>query len=360
MRPVLPRAQTVLPYLERMDRSQVYTNFGPLCIELEERYATLLAVPPERVVTAANATIGLTGAMSCLPEILQWVLPAWSFAATGQALHFAQGSPIWADIDAKSWLVTAPDENPDSSTGLLAVTTFGSEVELHRWSKWRHVVIDAAASLGSMPNLALLPTGWAVVFSLHATKVLGCGEGSIVVFGSADAAKRFRSWTNFAFDDARQSTFPGTNGKMPEVTCAYAHAALDGWAVEAAQWDEVDAVQAALEGEFGLQPAPSRNSRRHPYWVVDCGSGEARAEVERALSAQGIQSRRWWPGLLTQMPAFRGNLPPQQFPIAEKKAKAAIGLPKFRGLSAADSRRVSEIVAGALDGNLGTHVVQPE
>ena len=50
MRPRIPTAERVLPYLQGMDDRRVYTNFGPLVDALEGRYADRHGVRADQVV----------------------------------------------------------------------------------------------------------------------------------------------------------------------------------------------------------------------------------------------------------------------------------------------------------------------
>src|SRR5476649_2747677 len=62
-RPLLPTAHQIVPYIERIDANRWYTNFGSLCLELEQRIAGRFGLPAQSVVTLANATVGLTLAL---------------------------------------------------------------------------------------------------------------------------------------------------------------------------------------------------------------------------------------------------------------------------------------------------------
>src|SRR3569833_2972366 len=87
MRPKLPLTRQVSSYLEAIDASRVYSNFGPLVRSLEERLAMHFAVRKEMITTTANATQGLTlalMAMGARPGTL-CVLPAWAFIASAHA-----------------------------------------------------------------------------------------------------------------------------------------------------------------------------------------------------------------------------------------------------------------------------------
>src|SRR5579859_5240387 len=55
-RPLLPRAERLLPYLQRIDETRLYANHGPLLLELERRLADALALPPGGIVCASSGT----------------------------------------------------------------------------------------------------------------------------------------------------------------------------------------------------------------------------------------------------------------------------------------------------------------
>ena len=80
-RPFMPAAETILPYLERIDAKRWYSNFGPLLMELEARLAARFT-RPTLTCTAANGTQALTLALMALdakPGGL-CVMPSWTFA----------------------------------------------------------------------------------------------------------------------------------------------------------------------------------------------------------------------------------------------------------------------------------------
>src|SRR5262245_45514864 len=101
MRPLLPSAEQLLPYLTRIDGARIYTNFGPLANLLEGRLATRFGLPDEGVVTVANATLGLALALAAQdpPPGSLCVLPAWTFVASAHAAVMAGLTPYFVDVD---------------------------------------------------------------------------------------------------------------------------------------------------------------------------------------------------------------------------------------------------------------------
>ncbi len=248
------------------------------------------------------------------------------------------------DARSEDWWI----DPPATRDGILAVAPFGSGVDPTRIDPGRETVIDAAASLGArIGPLSGLPPRAAVVFSIGATKVLGSGEGGIVVFGDPDRAQRFASWTLLGFHGERTSAFLGINARMPEITAVVAHAALDDWERERDEWRAARRLAAAVETELGIEPAPLRGADAHPYWIVRLPDQATRHAAERSLAAAGIDSRRWWADGCHRQPAY-ATLPRLALPVTEGLAATTLGLPFSRSLTADETSRIHDALDQAM------------
>ncbi|MGN6390270.1 MAG: DegT/DnrJ/EryC1/StrS family aminotransferase, partial [Burkholderiaceae bacterium] len=250
--PSVPDRNALLPYLERIEQTQHYTNFGPLSRELEARLARLFsqrAPRPAQVRAVGSATLGLELALGALglPEKSRVVVPALTFVATLTAVIRAGHVPVVADVDPDTWLLTpgiaAAAAEATGAHAVLAVSTFGRAQDTMGWSAFRkatgtRVLIDAAGAFGTQwAEAADVP----VVFSMHATKSLTAGEGGFVVSGSRAFADRIARDSNFGINLDPATPVPvgslascGTNAKLSEFHAAVALASLDGWDAQAA------------------------------------------------------------------------------------------------------------------------------
>lgn len=330
MRPRTPSADAVLARLRQMDAAGWYSNFGPLEQDLRARLASRLNVAADQVATATNATLAIAGAVRVLGGEC-WAAPTFTFAATPAAILLGGAELVLGDIDSESWVL---DPTTVVADGLIPVAPFGTPPDIAGWRGRGRVVHDAAASLGEPNDLSILPPGQAVIYSVHATKVLGSGEGGIAVFGSTDDAARFRSWTNFGFSGTREAQFPGINAKMSEIQAAYVHAALDGWDAERDDWAAARRTVRAVMAHAGLDLFPASLEGINPYAIVLLPDGMALDVMERQLYAAGIETRRWWGNGCHRMAAYR-HLDDGSFPEAERIAAKSLGLPMFRGLDEA-------------------------
>src|SRR5947207_10784452 len=189
MRPKLPCAERLAPYLQQIDESRLYSNFGPLAVGLEQRLAAHFGIAGAAVTTVANATLGLTLALTAQgarPGTL-CAIPAWTFIASAHAAMMAGLVPYFIDVDVASWALDA-DRIGDALAGapgpvgaVMPVAPFGARIDIAAWDRFRAhsgipVVIDAAAGFDT-----LVPGEVPAVVSLHATKVIGTGEGGFVI-----------------------------------------------------------------------------------------------------------------------------------------------------------------------------------
>jgi len=115
------------------------------------------------------------------------------------------------------------------------------------------VLFDAAAAFGNQR----LPDGIPVVFSLHATKPFGIGEGGLVTGHDHEFIGRVRRLENFGFDGGVVTLAGGSNGKLSEYHAAVGLAQLARWpalAVRRARlWERYRAGLAPLGDAVALQ-----------------------------------------------------------------------------------------------------------
>ena len=238
------------------------------------------------------------------------------------------------DIHESDWTVSVKNPHNSDNIGLMEVLPFGASFDFKRNANWKHVVIDAAASIGSGNfRFSEMNENWIAVFSLHATKILGMGEGGIAVFGSVSAAEKFRSWINFGFFGNRNSALPGINAKMSEISAAYGLASLDQWSQEEKEWKSVNDKAKQLAEIMGFASITDNYIGVNPYWIADFKNEESANRVESYLNAEGIGTRRWWGFGCHKMPAFLNLSGVSSFPVSEVVSGRTLGLPMFRDLN---------------------------
>lgn len=337
MSPRLPRAEKYFRHLQLMDENRYYSNRGPLVQEYEKSLSEKLGLDSGlELVVCANATIALEGFLSIV-STPTWRVPAFTFAAS---VHAARNSGVdfkLVDIETDSWMLGT--SNP--TEGHMVVLPFGAAFNSEPYKNVETVLIDAAASIGNASTwINTIRANWAAVFSLHATKAFGIGEGGAIIFGNTDLAKAFRAWINFGFNGSRDSISPGTNGKMSELQAAVGLAVLEAWRDEESEWTALRFQADAINHEYGISPNAFVQSPTSPYWIVSAPSSADINSIERVFSNRGIETRRWWSLGCHKMPEFRRYFP-QEFPNTDEVGSTYLGIPFFRDMTDSHFSQIS-------------------
>ena len=327
MLPSLPTAEFLLPYLERIDESHWYSNFGPLYHECLNRLANYFYVETSNLLLVANGTLALQAAISTAgSERDTWGLPSWTFAATGHAVVAAQRTPHFVDVDPGSWCMS-----PNSAArfdGNLIVAPFGDRPRIEEWSSVPGPkVFDAATCFDSCSGIGASLTGETMIMvSLHATKSVSAGEGAVLI-GPTDWIRRAKRWTNLGFDGHRISEALASNAKLSEYHCAVLLASLDAWPDRLRSERSRIAVALTLTEPLGLQSPPGfARGLASNTWNITFSSPQNVRVAERELESQGFETRRWWPVGLHEMEAFRA-LKRDRLSVTERLAATTLGLP---------------------------------
>ena len=363
LRPLLPVAEKLLPYLRSIDATRTYSNHGPLASTFEARLCKYLRMPEGGVICTASGTAALVGAIlggpgRASPGRPLAIIPAFTFVATAAAVQQCGYEPYLVDVTPDSWMLDPVGLRAHDmlrKVGLVVpVAPFGRPVPQQPWRTFMKetgipVVIDGAASfdtamLAREDHFGDIP----VVLSFHATKSFGTGEGGAVACSDTERVKSISRSLNFGFYDKRDSQSASTNGKMSEFSAAVGLAELDDWQSKYSQWAAVmDGYRATLEavqlGQFlSFHPTISLC-----YALLTCRTASQASEVEEALDRADIDCRRWYGAGVHQHSFFR-NVARGPLDVTDDVLPRLIGLPVAPDLASADIQRVAAAVREAL------------
>jgi dTDP-4-amino-4,6-dideoxygalactose transaminase len=363
LRPQLPSADRLLPYLRQIDAARYYSNGGRLVQQLEGRLAAQLRQPQGSVVAAASGTEALIGAIlasagRATPERPLAVMPAYTFVATAVAAEHCGYQPYLADVDAETWLLDAErllrHPERDRIGMVMPVAPFGRPVPQAPWNRFSQetmipVVIDGAASfegVGNDPGQYLGATP--VALSFHATKSFATAEGGAVVSTDLAFCQRTGQALNFGFWGTRDSATPSTNGKMSEYHAAIGLAELDGWAGKQAAFRRVAETYDRLANGMKL----ARRFVLAPdiagcYVLFRCASPAEARKVQDTLEEERIDYRLWY-GLGMHRQSYFATLLRGDLGTTDRIAPLVLGLPVAPDLSGAAIARVMAALARAV------------
>lgn len=367
--PDLPRLDRVRPYLEQMDANKWYSNWGPLLNEFESRLSMVSGIPRENLVILSNATVGLTLALKALfhgeqsKRLPQIAIPSWTFSATAGAVAHAGYGLVLEDIDPVSNELSIDlvknrfEQIKESIDAVIPVAVFGRPLDPEPWEKLKaltglKIVYDLAASMDQLLSGKFRDslTSSPAVFSLHATKVFGAGEGGVVVSADTALIENVKRFANFGFWGSRESKLAGGNFKFSEIHAAYALAELDGWKNKQSEWvrvrDQYLSYAPTLRSlGIVLEPGESQDWISS-YMHVRSVDGAQSTILEKQLAGAGVETRRWWGGGIHSQEAYRVvGLPIDAFKNTEYISQRLLGIPCHTNLSFEDIDRICALLA---------------
>lgn len=181
-----------------------WLTHGPKVTAFERAFAERHGVP--HAVAVSSATTGLHLAMVALgigpgDEV---IVPAFTWVATANCVLYCGATPIFADVDRKTFNLDAADVARRVSArtrAVIAVHLFGlcADTDALRavLPPSIEIVEDAAcAAGGALGERAAGSLGKLAVFSFHPRKSITTGEGGMVTTADDDLAERVRVLRN--------------------------------------------------------------------------------------------------------------------------------------------------------------------
>ena len=353
-----------------------WVSQGPRVREFEARFAERVGAADAVAVTSCTTALQLALHVTGVGPGDEVIVPSLSFIATANAVWQCGATPVFADIDARTYnLDPAAAERAITARtrAIMPVHQVGLPAEMDAFLELgrRHgvaVVEDAACAIGATykgrPVGALSPLA---CFSLHPRKVITTGEGGMITVLDPELGARLRFLRQHAMDVsdlARHSAsdvviehYPerGWNYRMTDMQAALGLCQLD-------VLDEIldrrrrlaDRYTAALERMPTLHapydPAHSERTWQSYSARLDASAPIERTELMRRLLADGIATRRGVMAILQE--GAYAEQGPFDLPHTDAAAADVIMLPLYPGLTDDEQDFVIErlaLHAGAME-----------
>jgi dTDP-4-amino-4,6-dideoxygalactose transaminase len=347
---------------------------GPRVAEFERRVAASCGA--EFAVAVSNCTTALHLALVALgvgpgDEV---IVPSMSFIATANAVVHAGATPVFAEVDPRTFNLdpaAAEAAITPRTKAVMPVHQIGqpADIDVFHALARRHglrVVEDAACALGS--RYKGRPIGGhseLVCFSFHPRKVICTGDGGMVLTNDPALAARVRLLRQHGMsipDTARHGASKLIIESYAEVGYNYRMTDLQA-AVGIAQMDKLDDLVArrraraaryaeALAGHPWLEP-PFVADYAEPNFqsyalTLRPGCPRSRNAILEGLLARGIAAK---PGIMTahREPAYRDRGVRVRLPVTEAAADHSLLIPLFPDMTDAEQDRVIAALGEVFD-----------
>jgi perosamine synthetase len=345
-------------YVTECVRTGWISSQGRFVLDFEKALGEFHGAP--HVLAVSNGTVALQLALGALgvgpgDEV---ILPALTFAATASAVIHAGATPVFADVDAATWMMAAEQIRPlitARTRAIIPVHLYGYPAAMPSIMDLaaEHdllVIEDAAEAFGASVDGRLAGTfGHAACFSFFGNKTLTTGEGGAVLFRDEAVFQRGKILRDHGMDPARRYWHlePGFNFRLTNLQAA----------VGLAQMERVGEIlgrkQAILDhymrrfgemDEFVLQ-APVADGKPSCWLFTLLMSAEAsinREEFAARLLQNGIETRPVFFSL-PAMPAFSRYAEGRNFPNSEDISARGVSFPSAVTLTDADLHEICRI-----------------
>ncbi|WP_293044754.1 DegT/DnrJ/EryC1/StrS family aminotransferase [Mycobacterium sp.] len=279
------------------------------------------------------------------------IVPTNTFIATWMAVARTGAHPVGVEPIGGQWTLD-PARVEEAITprtcALVPVHLFGQPADLAELLAVarKHglaVVEDAAQAHGACyQGRRIGAHGAAVAWSFYPGKNLGAlGDGGAVTTDDPHIAARVRSLRNYGSSRKYMHDFLGTNSRLDEIQSAVLHQKLqylDAW--NARRRVVAQRYTQELADIRGLT-LPREASDREHVWHLYVVDHDSRDELQKHLSAKGIQTLVHYPVPPHLSGAFASlGLREGAFPVTERAACTHLSLPIGPHLSPDDVKRV--------------------
>jgi dTDP-4-amino-4,6-dideoxygalactose transaminase len=284
------------------------------------------------------------------------VTTPFTFIATAEAIRYVGATPVFVDIDPKTFNIDPAKIEAavtSKTRAVLPVHLFGQPADMEAIGAVcrKHgllVVEDCAQSFGADIGGRMTGTiGLLGAFSFFPSKNLGCyGDGGMVTTDSADLAERVRVLRNHGSKVRYHHSVIGFNSRLDELQAVILRVKLK----RIGSFNEGRRRVARLYRErfAGTAVVPPFEDGKgthiyHQYTVLT----DRRDAIMKALSGRGIASAVYYPIPLHRQEVFAAEFRGLSLPVSEETAARCMSLPVFPEMTEAQVREVADAVLAA-------------
>jgi dTDP-4-amino-4,6-dideoxygalactose transaminase len=351
-RPHIPDRKNLQSYLDMALDTRWLTNNGPLVRELTSRLEDFLGV--RNLLLLSNATMGLLLAYRLLELKKPVVTTPFSFPATTSSLLWSQLEPVYGDIDAATFNLSASTLNDlENRSAILATHVFGNPCDVAAIKELGAqsdipIIYDAAAAFGvELSGESLLNWGDISILSFHATKIFHCIEGGALVIQDDELFEKAKSMINFGYNINGEISHIGINAKMNDFEAAMGLAILD----------EIDIVMDShkhnwltykekLNSSLKGQKLHNEAKYNYSYYPIRFSDEKLLHRAVKALEGINVFPRRYFYPSLDTVSAYGRK----DFCLASNDlASKILCLPLYTGLQEEEIINICAAVNGAVE-----------
>jgi len=342
--------------LERVLVSGHYI-LGPEGAALEKEIAALCGVPHAVACNSGTDALHLALRAAGIGPGDEVVTPAFTFIATAEAIAYVGAKPVFADVDAASFNLTAATLEralTPRTRAVIVVHLFGQCAEMPpiaELCRKRALVLieDCAQAIGAdWQGTQAGAWGDFGCFSFYPTKNLGAyGDAGLVTTREARHDAMLRMLRHHGSKVTYSHEVIGLNSRLDEMQAAILRVKLRHLARFAAARRAHAARYRELLAGAKLQLPFEHGKGTHSYHQFTVRL-DGRDAAKKALADAGIASGVYYPIPLHRQPVFEKEYGRLSLPASESAAREVLSLPIYPQLTDEQLRHVAGVLRACL------------
>lgn len=304
-------------------------------------------------VTFANGTAALAAML--LAEGLgpgdEVIVPSMTFISTATAVCHVGATPVFADIDPRSFNLDPAEVArlvTDKTRAVMTVHYAGQPGELDQLAKTCAdldliFLEDAAQAAGaSFRDVPVGTFGKSAMFSFTPTKNITTGEGGVVLTNDANTADKLRLLRNHGQRNPYEHVLLGYNWRLTEMQAAIGRVQLRKLdAILARKRAKASWMSQRLKRVDGITPPFQLPHATSTHMLYTCLVEKNRDAVLERLLRAGIEARIYFPPAHLQ-PIFTEQR--RRLPVTETIASKVLSIPMHSRLSSHELSEIADVI----------------
>jgi dTDP-4-amino-4,6-dideoxygalactose transaminase len=332
---------------------------GPEVKALEEKTAAFLGVKYAIGVASGTDALQLALLACSISPGDEVITTPFTFIATAEAITQCGATPVFVDIDPKTYNIDSKKIEPrvtKKTKAILPVHLYGQPADmdpiLELGKKYGLKVIeDCAQALGAKyKGKKVGSSGDAGCLSFFPSKVLGAyGDGGMVVTDNAQIAEKVAMLRNHGCQEKYYHLVPGFNSRLDELQAAILRVKLR----HLNQWIEQRRQKASVYSELlgkleDVEPpyiAPYAHHIFNYYTIRLRNPKVNRGKMGEYLSSQGIGTAIYYPLSLHLQKVYKSlAYKIGDFPESEQAQEQVLSLPMYTELAKEQIETIAQAI----------------
>jgi dTDP-4-amino-4,6-dideoxygalactose transaminase len=326
---------------------------GPNVAAFEKEAAEYLGVKHAIGCASGTDALHLALAAAGVGPGDEVITTPFTFIATAEAIRYVGATPVFVDIDPKSFnIVPSLIEKAITprTKAVLPVHLFGQPADLKAIAelcknKGLLLIEDCAQSFGADIDGKMTGSwGLAGCFSFFPSKNLGCyGDGGLVTTNDDKIAEELKVLRNHGSRIRYHHHIIGYNSRLDEIQAVILRVKLKRIEEFTAGRRRVAHLYSSLLAGSALTPPAEDGIGRHVYHQYTTLTDKRDAVMEALTKAQ-IASAVYYPLPLHKQEVFADEFKSVQLPVSEAVAARCMSLPVFPEMTDDQVRQVVEVI----------------